>query len=238
VEQLLRYGETRRGWLGVRIGAVSPELASRNGLDRTRGALVAAITAGSPAERAGLRVGDIILTFNGRDVNESRNLTRFVAEAEVDAAVSVEYVRGGRRLSTAVTVAQLDEGRVVLAQESAPVPGEPRPGFSVGPGGSVTGAQARVLGMTLAELSADVRRRNTVPDDVRGLYVLSVDPGGGAAGKVLPGDVIVEITFEQVDTIGQARALAARSERDGARPVLLYINRGGEMTFRSVRVRR
>jgi serine protease Do len=236
VDQLLRYGETRRGWLGVRIGAVSPELARRNGLERPRGALVAGVTANSPAERAGLRTGDIILTFNGRDINESRNLTRFVAEAEVDSAVTVEFLRSAKRMSTAVMIAKLDEGRVVLAQ-AEPTEAAP-PGFSLGPGSGLTGAQARLLGMTLAELSPDARRRNAVADDVRGLFVIAVDPSGGAAGKVQPGDVIVEMTFEPVETISQARALAARAERDGARPVLLYINRGGEMTFRSVRFRR
>jgi serine protease Do len=100
------------------------------------------------------------------------------------------------------------------------------------------GAQGRVLGMMLGELTVDLRRRYSVPETVKGLMVLSVDPGWNAAGKVKIGDVIVEIAFEPVETIGQARALAALAEKAGGRPLLLYINRGGEMTFRSVRPRR
>ncbi|MFZ4071364.1 MAG: Do family serine endopeptidase [Caulobacterales bacterium] len=232
-EQILKFGETRRGWLGVRVAAVSPELAARNGLARTQGALVAGLTDASPAARAGLKVGDVILTFDGKLIAESRNLTRLVADAQIDRTVTLEFLRNGKRMSTAVKIGRLQETRPVLAANE--------------PGGGPTlmdrepgpdGAQGRVLGMMLGELTVDLRRRHNVPETVKGLMVLSVDPGWDAASKVKIGDVIVEIAFEPVETIGQARALAARAEKAGGRPLLLYINRAGEMTFRSVRPRR
>jgi serine protease Do len=231
-EQILKYGETRRGWLGVRIAAVSPEVAARNGLNRPQGALVAGITDASPAAKAGLKSGDLIVTFDGKAIVESRNLTRMVADAQIDRNVTVEFLRNGKRMSTAVKIARLQESRPVLAANE---PGGPP---QLMERASPDGAQGRVLGMQLAELTMELRRKHQLPDTVKGLMVIGLDPGWDAGRKVKVGDVIVEIAFEQVETIGQARALAARAERAGGKPLLLYINRGGEMTFRSVQARR
>jgi serine protease Do len=235
-DQILKYGETRRGWLGVRIASVSPELAARNGLNRPQGALVAAVTANGPAAQAGLRAGDVILAYDGKPVPESRMLTRLVADSGIDRTVTVEFLRGGKRLSTTVKVGRLDEKRFASAagrdEGGGADPGaleEPQP-YSSAP----SGVQGRLLGMTLAELSRSVRARHGLAPDVRGLVVVGIDAGSDAAKKVEIGDVIVEMGFEPVETIGQARALAARAARAGARPMLLYINRGGNMTFRSV----
>ncbi|MBU6372933.1 MAG: Do family serine endopeptidase [Alphaproteobacteria bacterium] len=234
VDQILKFGETRRGWLGVRIAQVSPDVAARNGLPRPKGALVAGITDGSPAAKAGLRPGDVVVSFDGKDIVESRNLTRLVADAQIDRTVTIEFLRSGKKITAAVKIGRLDEGRMSLASSGAPgVPGMPdAPPLAGG------GERGRILGMTLAELSPELRRAYAIGEDVSGLAVVSVDPQSDAASKVRVGDVIVEMTFEPVETIGQARALAARAERGGGKPMLLYISRAGEMTFRSVRARK
>jgi len=234
VDQILKYGETRRGWLGVRLAPVTPEVANRNGLPRPRGALVAGITDASPAAKAGLRPGDLVVSFDGKEIGESRNLTRLVADAQIGRTVTVEFLRAGKKLTTAVNIARLDEGRISVA--SATQSGQPSP--QDGAGGLALGERGRILGMTLAELTDDLRKSYAIASDVGGLAVVSVDPAGDATNKVRVGDVVVEMAFEPVETIGQARALAARAERGGGKPVLLYINRDGEMTFRSVRPRR
>jgi serine protease Do len=231
VEQILKFGETRRGWLGVRIAPVSPDVAARNGLPRPKGALVAGITDGSPAAKAGLRPGDVVVAFDGKEIVESRNLTRLVADAQIDRTVTVEFLRSGRKLTAAVKIGKLDEGNVVLASRGPSAPGVPE-------APSVDGERGRVLGMTLAELTGELRRSYSIGEDVNGLVVVAVDPASDAATKVRVGDVVVEMTFEPVETIGQARALAARAEKGGPRPVLLYISRNGSMTFRSVRPRK
>ena len=232
VEQILKFGETRRGWLGVRIAPVSQDVATRNGLAKPKGALVAGITDGSPAAKAGLRPGDVVVAFDGKDIVESRNLTRMVADAQIDRTVTIEFLRSGRKLTAAVKIGRLDEGRTAIA--SAPSGGAGAPDAPP----ASAGERGRILGMTMSELSSELRRAYSIGEDVTGLVVVSVDPASDAASKVRVGDVVVEMTFEPVETIGQARALAARAEKGGPKPVLLYINRNGSMTFRSVRPRR
>ncbi len=229
VTQIIQYGETRRGWLGVRIGLVTPDAAQRAGLQRPRGALVTAITPNSPAARAGLQPGDIILKFDSRDVLEGRNLTRIVADTPINKTVPVEFARGARRLTSNVTVLRLDEGRPPPLLATAPKAGEPVATPS-------RGQEGRVLGLTLSTLTPQLRQRFGVGLDAQGLVVIAVDPGSDAATKLQPGDVIVEMQFEEVETIAEAQRVVQRAPP--TRPVLIYVNRGGDMTFRSVKQRR
>jgi serine protease Do len=231
-KQILTTGEVKRGWLGVRIGVVTDEIAARNGLQRPRGAVVSGITEGSPAARSGLRPGDLIVSFDGKDVMESRYLSRYVADTPIGKSVRVDFLRSGKRMTATVTIARLQE-RTTVATAAPPddVTGtEPDSGAR-----TVTG---RVLGMTLGEITRDVRGKYNLGPDVRGLVVTAVDPGSDASGKVKPGDVIVEMAFQPVETVGEAQALAARAQRDPNRAVLLYIDRAGDMTIRSVKPKR
>jgi serine protease Do len=230
VNQILQFGETRRGWLGVRIGTVTPEIAQRNGLPRPMGAVVSGITDGSPAARAGLRPGDVIVSYDGKAIGEGRFLSRYVADTPIGKTVHVEYLRDGKKVLANVTIAKLDE-RPLLARAPTQAPGATQEPAS-------RAVSGRVMGMTLAELSSDMRRRFQIDPDVKGLVVVSVDAGSDASGKVQPGDVVVEMAFEPVETVGEAQALAMRAERNQGRAVLLYINRGGDMTFRSVKPRK
>ncbi|MBC7770254.1 MAG: trypsin-like peptidase domain-containing protein, partial [Phycisphaerales bacterium] len=109
VDQLVRYGETRRGWLGVRLANLNRAAAERAGYDGETGALVTRITPNGPAATAGLRPGDVVVKFAGRDVGDSRSLTRMVGEAAVGAQVPVEIIRDGRRMVIAATIERLEE---------------------------------------------------------------------------------------------------------------------------------
>lgn len=229
VQQLLQFGETRRGWIGVYLAPVTQEAAKRAGLARVAGALVRRVTDAGPAARAGLRPGDIVLTYDGRAVSDARQMTRLVVDSAVGRTVTIEYQRAGRRFSTTVEVQRLAEAG---AGASAP-----RNALEENAPGDIAGAQGRVAGLTLAELSPSLRRRFDIDPELRGLVVLGVDPRSDASGKIEVGDVIVEMSFEAVETLSQARALATRAERE-RRPLLVYLSREGEMTFRSVRPRR
>jgi serine protease Do len=223
VQQILSFGETRRGWLGVGLAALTPEIAQRNNMPVPRGAVIRRVTPGGPAQRAGLRAGDIVVRFDGRDVADTRVLTRLVAEAEVGRVVQIEIMRAGRQQALPVRIERLAETVADLGETDRPRASDDGP---------VVGG--RVLGMTLLELNEEARRRFDIGEDARGLVVASVEPGSDARNKLRPGDVIVEMSLDPVETIGQARAAAERA-RSAGRPVLLHVSRGGAMTFRSVR---
>ncbi|MBY0564260.1 MAG: trypsin-like peptidase domain-containing protein [Hyphomonadaceae bacterium] len=228
INQLLLYGETRRGWLGVRLANLTRAIASRAGYDGATGAVVTRITPNGPAAAAGLRPGDIVVRFNGREVADSRALTRMVGEAEIGANVAIEIVREGERQALSVQIARLQETadgrRIVRDSESAPArrDGGPRGG--------------RIFGIALSELDASLREEFQIDADVEGLVVLSVDIGGENEGAVRPGDVIEELAFQDVATMTAARAVAGRAAIDET-AVVARINRGGDITYRRIKAR-
>ncbi len=227
VEQLLRYGETRRGWLGVRLANVN-EAAGRAGLDGAAGALVTRVTPSGPAAAAGLRPGDVVVSFDGRPVADSRALTRMVGEAEVGASPVLEIVREGRVMRLSATIQRLEETgsgpRVVAGADPAPRrrDGGPRSG--------------RIFGIALAELDASLREEFQIEPEVRGLVVLGGDIGGENEGVLRTGDVVEAMGFQPVDTIAATRAVAGEAAI-GERAIVVRINRGGAITYRRLRAR-
>ena len=127
IDQLREFGETRRGWLGVRIQQVSDEIAESLGMDNAKGALVAGVTEGGPAEDAGLLPGDVVLKFDGKDVPEMRDLPRIVADTSVGKAVDVVVLRKGEELTIKVTLGRLEEGEKLMASRVSPERPAPTP---------------------------------------------------------------------------------------------------------------
>ncbi len=142
VDQLIQYGETRRGWIGVRIQAVTPELAEGLGLDKARGALVAEVTPGGPAEKAGIKGQDVILKFDGKDVRDSRALPRAIADSEIGKTASVEVWRDRQSVTLNVTLERLEDFEKSGTAPEAPTP-EPTPPAEVEAGA----ARIDALGM-------------------------------------------------------------------------------------------
>jgi len=228
VDQLTRYGETRRGWLGVRLANLTRDVAERAGYSGQSGAVVTRITPNGPAAAAGLRPGDIVLKFGGRDVADSRALTRMVGEALVGSQAQVEIVRDGRRLAVTATIERLEEsdsGARASRDDGAPAPrrdGGPRGG--------------RIFGVALSELDASLREEFQIEPSVSGLVVLAVDVGGENEGVVRAGDVIEAIAFEEVQSLAAARAIAGRAAI-GEHPVVVRINRAGGRSYRRLQAR-
>ena len=218
VKQLLEYGETRRGWLGVGIQEVTEGIAENYGLTRPRGALISRVDVGGPAEDAGIEPGDLILTFNGEDVTDDRALPRLVAEAQIGRAVTVEYLRQKRKMTTSVVVARLVEDRPSEA------------------GGPEADTISSVLGLTVSPLTDRLRGRYGITDDTAGVVVVEVAPSSDAFGQIEVGDVIEQVAWKDVkgpQSFSElARAAAATEEEDG---VLLTVNRRGELTYKSVK---
>jgi len=229
VDQLVRYGETRRGWLGVRLANVTRAIAERAGHQGEHGAVITRITPGGPAAAAGLRPGDIVLKFAGRDVADSRSLTRMVGEAQVGSQAALEIIRDGRRLAVTTTIQRLEEesGGARVARGDDGAPSTRRDG---GPRGG------RIFGLALSELDASLREEFQIEPDVQGLVVLSADVDSENENVLRPGDVIEAMGPQRLDSMAAARAIAGRAAI-GEHAVVVRINREGAVSYRRLRAR-
>lgn len=223
IAQLIEYGETRRGWLGVNVQPVTPDMARAMGLSSARGAVVTRIDPEGPAASSGLQPGDVILAIAGRAVADDRLLTRIVAETEPGARVRLEVFRRGESLTLDVEIARLRE-RAATVRPGGRNGGETAPAEP---------ASASLFGLTLAPLTDALRRQYRVHPDAEGLVVTAVDAASDAAGKVRVGDVLEEIAWTRVESLTQARETAEAARASG--PVLVTLNRQGQYLLQTLR---
>ncbi len=218
VAQLEKFGETRRGWLGVKIQTVTPDIAESMGMDKPRGALVADVTTGSPSEKAGIDAGDVIVEFNGRPITDSKELPRVVAETEVGKEVALKVIRDGKEQEIKVTLGRLEDGEKLVAKEdnaTKPAPAAP--------------STVTVLGMTVSEMTDDLRATFKIDDKVQGALVTEVAKDGAATDKgIEAGDVIMEAGGKPVATSAEVSTAIESATKDGKASVLLLISKGGK----------
>ena len=228
VNQLIEFGETRRGWLGVRIQPVTDEIAESLGLDSARGALVSGVVAGGPVDNGEIRAGDVILAFDGVPVREMRDLPRAVAESPVGKAVDVTVLRDGKEQTVQVTLGRLEDSPAdeQVEEGAAPEGQEPVPDGDQGEeqNGEVQSGPAIALGMTIAPLDDERRAEFSIDDSIEGVVITEVESGSAAAGKGLkPGDVIVEVAQDFVDNPTAVRERIDALKAEGRRNVHLMI---------------
>jgi serine protease Do len=220
IAQLQRTGTVTRGMIGVSIQRITDEIAASMNLTNLAGALVSRVTPGGPAARAGIQNGDVILSFDGRQVDD-RSLPRLVANTAVGKTAPVEYVRRGAKRSVNVTVARLAEDND-QEQNNRPAPPPPR--------------ETTTLGVTLEAITQAHRARYQIDNDVMGLVVTAVDPLGPAGDKLQRGDVIVEAEQQKVSTPADLDARVEAQRRAGKTAVLLLVNRDGQQNFVGIRI--
>jgi serine protease Do len=223
LNQLKEYGETRRGWLGVHVQSVTEEIAEGLGLVEPMGALVASVAPDGPAAAAGIEAGDVILGFDGQEIDSMRDLPRAVVGTAIDKDVPVKLLRGGKTLNIIVKIGRLPE-------DEADGEDEIEETLPVAPEGE------DLLGLTIAPLTDDLREKYAISDKIDGVVITDVEPDSPAARKnVKAGDVIVEVTQEEVhqphDVIDRLRAVK-RSGR--GRVLLLLSDAKGELRFVAV----
>ena len=219
VDQLQNFGVTRRGWLGVRIQTVNEELAEALGMEKAMGALVAEVTAGGPAEGSGIEAGDVIIKFDGKDVEEMRDLPRMVADTEVEKSVRVVVFRKGKTQTLKVTIGLLDEG----ATQQASVKPESSEDNDI---------TLEAFGLTLRPLSEAAREEFSVSEDVNGVLISDVLAGSVAAEKgVSAGDVIVEVGQEPVTSPAEIEAKISDAQSANRKSVLFLIQSEGDLRF-------
>lgn len=218
VRQLLEFGETRRGWLGVSIDDMTPELASTLGLRRPDGAVVTVVRPNSPAANAGVEANDVILEFNKRQISSVRDLTRAVAETAIGARVPMVILRDKKRMTVTVQVDRR-ETRLSAANAAVPLPAN----------------AAKGSGLTLQEPTEDIRQAYGLPANVEGVVVTSVDPESPAAIILQPGDVILEIGWERVSRPSAAIDKLGKLRNLNSGPVQIYVQRGDLLFYESLR---
>lgn len=223
IDQIKAHGHTKRGWLGVRIQMVTPDIAESLGLGTPRGALVSSMSADGPAAKAGLQQGDIILSFDGKPVMEMRRLPRLVAETEVGKTVPMTVFRKGKEITLDAKVGELQASDEDEAEE-AEKPAERTPATP----SSVTISE---LGISVAPLNANLRKRFDISADANGVVVLSTQPDSQAAEKgIQVGDLISEAAQQDIKEPKELANLAAQAKKD-KRPLLLLVDRKGELRF-------
>jgi serine protease Do len=222
IDQLKQYGETRRGWLGVRIQLVTDEIAESLGIKPARGALVAGVDERGPAKPAGIMPGDVIVRFDGKDIREMRDLPRVVADTPVGKEVTVIIIRKGKEETRTVKLGRLEDGekQATLTKPEASPPTPPP-------------VVKRTLGIDLAALNDDLRKKFKIRDTVKGIIILGVEPNSPAANKRLnAGDVIVEIAQEPVQSTDDFQTKVDRLRKDGRPSALLLVaSADGDLRF-------
>lgn len=235
VDQLIQYGETRRGWIGVRIQTVTPELAESLGLDHPKGALIADTTPGGPADKAGVKSQDVVLSFDGHPVKDSRTLPRVVAESEIGKAVPIEVWRDRKSLVLSIVLSRLEDTE--KAGAGAKEPTTPAPATPPEQGAVTVDA----LGITVAELTDALRERFTIGHDVQGVVITEINqssPAGTAAAenRIRVGDVIVEVAQQEVASPQAVAERVSEAVKAQSKVVLLLLNRGGDLSFAALRL--
>jgi serine protease Do len=244
VDQLRQFGETRRGWLGVKIQTITDDMVEAYGLKENTGALVGGVTTDSPAAKAGIQDGDIILKFDGKDVTSMRGLPRLVAQTPIGKDVEVELLRKGQRTTLTVAVGRLvEEAESTKTAKEVPKSrnrgkGKDKSDKSEKDGGKSAPSRSSLIGLGLAPLNDELRTQHNVGKDVKGVIVVEVDPASPAAERgIKVGDVIVEVAQDAVTTLDDVVKGVDKVKNAGRKAVLLRLEDGkGGLRFVAVPV--
>jgi serine protease Do len=220
IAQLKQYGHARRGWLGVKIQQVTPDIAESLGLKDAAGAMVAGLTDGGPAEKAKIHNGDIILKFDGQDVKEMHNLPRIVADTDVGKEVPVVLWRDGKEVTVQTTLAERPpDAQLASADATKPV--------DVTKPTDISG-----LGLKVAPVSQELKDKFQLQDGQKGVVITDVSPNTPAADRGLkPGDVIMEVQQGEVASPVDVQKQVDAARKADRKFVLMLIQREGGVQY-------
>jgi serine protease Do len=223
IDQLRQFGETRRGWLGVRIQQVTDDIAESLSIKPAHGALVAGLDDRGPAKPAGIEPGDVIVRFDGRDIKDMHDLPRIVADTPVGKEVDVAVIRKGKEEIHKVKVGRLEDSeRLAAASKKDAAPEE-------------KSVVQKTLGLELSSLTDDLRKKYKIRDTIKGVIITAVDPSVAAAApdkRLSSGDVIVEVQYQSVGNPTDLQTRLDQLKGQGKKvAVLLISNADGETRF-------
>ncbi len=241
IDQLIQFGSTKRGWLGVKIQPVTDEIAESLGLQQSEGAMVASVTEKSPSATAGLKSGDIILEFDGQKIDQMRSLPKLVAYSEVGKEVKLKVWRDGKTQDFTVKLGELEKAeKDGLLGDNKSEKGSS--GYKAEPNSYYV--EIKDLGIKVAAVQDYLATHSQLigkyPNlaNEQGVIVADIDDTGPAAGKDLQeGDVIVELDQQPVDNTAQIPLLIKDAEREGKSSILMFISRGGDKRFVAIKIK-
>ena len=227
IESLMKTGKVVRGWLGVRIQSVTPEIAESLSLPDSDGALVASVTPSGPAAKASIQPGDVIVEFDGKKIDRMRNLPRMVAETPVGQPVDVVIWRKGGQKDVQVTLGELPDD-----EQLADLGGQPQ--------APTTADTANVsdLGITVSAITDALKAQYKLAESAKGVVITAIESGGSASDESLrPGDLVVEVGQEAVGSPADLVARVEKDKKEGKKAALLLIDRQGDLRFVALRLR-
>lgn len=220
VDQIIEFGKTRRGWLGVRFQSVTDEIAESLGLDKdVNGVLVAGVSKNGPAEKAGIKAGDVIIGFNGKDIDEMRALPRLVADAPIGKPVDVTIWRDEKEVTLRVVIGEMEEEISESDDDTQAVKKSDLTTLSD-------------VGLTVSAMTDELRDMYEINSDVNGVVITQVEPSSQAAAKrITEGTVITELNQQPVSTPQDIEDLFEKAKKSKKSSVLLLVNQDGVVRF-------
>ena len=224
IDQLIKFGETRRGWLGVRIQEVTKEIAEVEKLKKAKGALVASVSENSPASKAGLKAGDIILKFDGKEIDSMRQLPKYVATTKVGKSVVIEVWRNKRMVSKRLTLGRLESSKEFKADKKNT---KPPKDFEV---------EIETLKITVRDVNNEDRKKRKLAKNSRGVVITEISKKSVLQGLVKVNDIILEIQKEEVGS-NSLDDLITRIIKKGEKTLLLtIINSDNQRRYLGVKI--
>jgi serine protease Do len=216
VGQLVKFGETRRGWLGVKLQAITDDIADSMNIKGVKGALVADVTPDGPSAKGGMLAGDVIIEFDGKPITDMRSLPRAVGETDVGKKVAIKVNRKGQIISLTVELGRLEDSEKKVAAAAAT-------------GDASAVATSADLGMTFSAITNELRAKFKIEGDVKGVVVTDVAAQGPAADKKMePGDVIIEAGGKRVEQASQVMDGIDAAKKAQKSSMLFLIAKGGK----------
>jgi len=212
ITQLIKYGETKRGWLGVRIQEVTKEIAEVEKLKNTEGALVASVGEESPAKKAGLKAGDIILKFDGKKIDKMRDLPKLVSNTEVGKTVELEIWRNKKLIKKKLTLGRLESSDDFKAENKKTKPET-----------KVKDTEVETLKITVRNITAKDIKDRKLEKNLKGVVITGISSRSVVAGMLREGDIIIEVQKNKVLNSGQLNQLIESIYKKGEQTLLLTI---------------
>lgn len=226
IDQLIEYGRTKRGWLGVRIQNVTDEMAESLGFGKARGAIVGAVTPKGPGADAGIEPGDIILEFDGKEINEKTRLSRVVGETEVGKKVKVKLWRKGKELKVDVALGEFETSSDGTSSESK----------DKKEAGQSNQDALEVLGLKISKITGPLSQQYKIKDDTTGAVIIGISGDSPAAGALRPGDVVTEINQTDIKTPEELVKAVEEAKKLKRKYITFLISRGGDMVYITTRI--